>query len=248
MVIENENDLEELKKIGRIVALAREEMIKYIKPGITTAELDAMGEKILTQYGAHSAPKSEYDFPGTTCISINDVAAHGIPGKRAIKEGDLVNIDISAELNGYFADTGISIPVEPVASVGKRLCDCSKSAFFKGIEKAKAGAKINQIGRAIYNEAKRNGFTVIKDLTGHGIGKKLHDDPQYIPNYFNKSIDGLLANGVVLAVETFISTKAERVYEEDDGWTLRTTDGSLVAQYEHTIIVTQGEPIILTML
>lgn len=248
MIITSEKDLEALKKIGKIVALTREEMIKHIKPGITTAELDSIGEKVLLEHGAKSAPRHEYNFPGATCISINDIAAHGIPGDRVIKEGDLVNIDISAELDGYFADTGISIPVEPVSSLAKKLCECSKSAFYKAMEKARPGSKINQLGRAIHNEARNNGFTVIKDLTGHGIGRRLHEEPEYIPNFFDKSQDYLLKEGLVLAIEPFISATAEFTVQDNDGWTLRTEDGCLVVQYEHTIVVTKGEPIILTAL
>ena len=248
MIITSENDLNALKKIGRIVALAREEMVKSIKPGITTGELDLIGEKILSQYGAKSAPRYEYNFPGTTCISINDIAAHGIPGNAIIKKGDLVNVDISAELDGYFGDTGVTIPVEPASSLAKRLCECSKSAFYKALEKSKSGIKLNQIGRAIQNEARRNGFNVIKDLTGHGIGRKLHEEPEYVFNFFNKSEDYLLKEGLVLAIEPFISAGAEYTVEDNDGWTLRTEDRSLVAQFEHTIVITQGKPIILTEL
>lgn len=248
MIITSERDLEALKKIGRIVALAREEMIKNIKPGITTAELDRIGEEVLSQYGARSAPRYEYNFPGATCISINEVAAHGIPDERIVKEGDLVNIDISAELDGYFADTGVTITVEPSSSLAKKLCECSKSAFYKAMEKVRPGVKLNQIGRAIHNEARNNGFTVIKDLTGHGIGRRLHEEPEYVPNFFDKSQDYLLKEGLVLAIEPFISAGSEFTVEEKDGWTLRTEDKSLVAQYEHTIVVTKGEPIIITEL
>lgn len=246
MSIDSEKDLIALKKIGRIVALAREKMREAVKPGITTKELDRIGEKVLSQYGAKSAPLSEYGFPGATCISINDEVAHGIPGARIIQEGDLINIDVSAELDGYFADTGASMIVEPATALRQNLCDCSLKALRKGLEKAKAGSRINQIGRAIYNEARNHNFTVIRNLTGHGIGRRLHERPHEILNYYDWRANELLTDGLVLAVETFISSKAEYVVDSNDGWTLKTPDQSLVAQFEHTIVVTKNEPIILT--
>ncbi len=248
MSIDSEKDLIALRKIGKIVALAREEMIKAVRPGITTAELDDIGERVLSKYGAKSAPKYECDFPGTTCISLNDVAAHGIPSSRAVKEGDTVNIDVSAELDGHFGDTGATIPVGAVSSMKKNLIECSKSALNKAIEKAKAGTKINQIGRVIHSEAKKYGFTVIKNLAGHGIGKRLHEEPYDILNYCNRLDKRILTDGIVLAIETFISTGSEYALEENDGWTLKTPDGSFVAQFEHTIVVTRNKPIILTAL
>lgn len=246
MTIGSEKDLLALKRIGRIVALAREEMLKAVRPGITTKELDLIGENILAYYGAESAPKHEYNFPGSTCISINDEAAHGIPGSRIIAEGDSVNIDVSAVLDGYFADTGATTVVNPAHSIKNELCNCSVTALNKAISKAKAGTRINQIGRAIYNEAKSKGFTVLKDLTGHGIGRKLHEQPDNIFNYFDIRDDLILNEGLVLAIETFISTGAEYTYEHRNGWTYKTPNKSIVAQFEHTVVVTKGEPIILT--
>lgn len=246
MSIDTEKDFKALQKIGKIVALAREEMIKSVKSGITTKELDQIGRKVLAGCGARSAPKVSYRFPGYTCISVNDEAAHGIPGPRILKPGDSINIDVSAELNGYFADTGATIVLENQDAQKLALCQCSKNALFQGIAQAKAGAKINRIGKAIHNEAKRNGFTVIRNLTGHGIGRKLHEEPTYILNYFDPRDNQLLKSGLVLAIESFISTGAEYVRQTKNGWTLKTPDRSIVAQFEHTVIVTENQPIILT--
>jgi len=246
LTISSEKDLKALQKIGEIVSITREEMIKAAKPGLSTKELDRIGEKVLSSYGARSAPKFEYNFPGYTCISINDEAAHGIPDSRILKQGDIVNIDVSAELDGYFADTGATVVLSEYDNFRKKLCDCSKVALFKGIKKAKAGLKINQIGKAIYNQAKSNEFTVIKNLTGHGIGRRLHEEPSYILNYFDMWDNQILTAGLVLAIETFISTGAEYVIEDRNGWTLKTPDKSVVAQFEHTVVVTDNEPIILT--
>ncbi|HWQ78234.1 MAG TPA: type I methionyl aminopeptidase [Anaerovoracaceae bacterium] len=246
MTIGSDKDLKSLEKIGQIVSLAREEMIKAVRVGITTKELDRTGELVLLSYGAKSAPKAEYNFPGYTCISVNDEAAHGIPGSRVLEAGDIVNIDVSAELDGYFADTGATVSVSENNRIGKRLCDCSRSALAKGIDNARAGAAINQIGRAIHQEAKENGYTVIRNLTGHGIGRKLHEEPSHVLNYYNKWDRRILNIGLVLAIETFLSQKAEFVIEDKNGWTLRTSDRSRVAQFEHTVIVTEKEPIIIT--
>ncbi len=247
MSIETEQDLISLQKIGKIVALAREEMVKSAKPGMTTAQLDEIGKRILDQYGAVAAPKKEYNFPGTACISISPVAAHGIPDHTVLKEGDIVNIDVSAEFDGYYADTGATLVLQPDSSSWKqRLVECSSRALLKGLEKAKAGTRLNQIGRAIQNEARASGFQVIKNLSGHGIGRKLHEAPDSIVNYYEPRDSRLLRAGLVLAVETFISSGAEEVEEGSDGWALVTPDGSYVAQFEHTIVVTDKAPIILT--
>jgi methionyl aminopeptidase len=248
MIITNEQELEGLRKIGRIVALAREEMKRQAKPGMTTKELDLIGKKILDEHGAESAPEKEYDFPGTTCISVNEEVAHGIPGDRVLKDGDLINIDISAALDGYYADTGISFVIGQSDELKEKLCRTAESAFWEAMKKARAGAKKNQIGRAVWNEAKKNGFTVIKNLTGHGIGRSLHEKPDHILNYFDPMDSGLLKEGLVLAVEPFVSTGADYIVEGGDGWTFITPDKSLVAQCEHTIVITKGAPIILTAL
>lgn len=248
MIIKNEQDLEGLRKIGRIVALAREEMKRLAKPGMTTKELDLIGKRVLDEHGAESAPEKEYNFPGITCISVNEEVAHGIPGDRVIQDGDLVNIDISAALDGYYADTGISFVVGQGDELKTKLCQAAEDAFWAAMKKTKTGAKRNQIGRAVFNEARKNGFTVIENLTGHGIGRSLHEEPEHILNYFDPRDGALLKDGLVLAVEPFVSAGASHIVELGDGWTFVTPDKSLVAQCEHTIVVTKGEPIILTAL
>lgn len=247
MTIGSENDLIALRRIGKIVAIARETMLDHVRAGVTTAELDAIGKEVLERNGAIPAPSKEYGFPGTTCISINHVVAHGIPGEYVLKAGDVVNIDVSAALDGYYADTGSTAIVKPGGSALKeKLCACSLRALHKGIGKARAGARLSGIGRTIQQEARSDGFTVIRNLTGHGIGRKLHEEPEFILNYYDPRDTRLLTNGLVLAVETFVSTGAEYADEGEDGWALIAKDNSFVAQYEHTIVVTKNEPIILT--
>ncbi|MCA1053816.1 type I methionyl aminopeptidase [Rossellomorea aquimaris] len=246
MIVKTDEELHALKEIGRIVALIRDELKSQTKPGITTRELDEIAGKMFEEHGAVSGPKAEYDFPGYTCISVNEEVAHGIPGDRAIQDGDLVNIDVSGSKNGYYADTGISFVVGNGDPELEDLCEAALKSFEAGLRKAKAGSKLNGIGKAVHNEAKKNGYTVIKNLTGHGVGKSLHEKPDHILNYFDPWDNGLLKDGMVIAFEPFVSRRAQNVIEKGDGWTYITPDKSLVAQIEHTIIITKDEPIILT--
>lgn len=247
MIIQNEKDLESLKKVGKVVSVVREAMKAATVPGITTLELDMIAKDLFEEHGAVSAPKHDYDFPGYTCISVNDEVAHGIPGDRVIQDGDLVNIDVSAMLDGYYADTGISFVCGTGNEELEKLCKCAEDAFYAGLKKAKAGSKMNQYGKAVSNEARKNGFTIIENLTGHGIGRSIHEEPDHVVNTFDPWETEIFKNGMVVALEPFVSTKAREVVEGGDGWTYKTPDGSLVAQCEHTVVITKGEPIILTL-
>jgi methionyl aminopeptidase len=246
MIAKTADDFEGLKEIGRICAAIRDELVKNTKSGITTKELDEMAKELFDKEGAVSAPKGVYDFPGYTCISVNEEVAHGIPGDRVIQEGDVVNIDVSGSKNGYFADTGISIVVGEGDELLKNMCQVAKEAFEEGIKKAIPGSKKSRIGKVVYQTARKRGFTVIKNLTGHGIGRSIHESPEYIFNYFETEGDELLKEGMVIAVEPFISTLEEEVFEKGDGWTY-ITEKSFVAQYEHTMILTKDGPIIITL-
>jgi methionyl aminopeptidase len=245
MIAKTEEDFNGLKEIGKICAAIRDELVQRTIPGITTKELDDIAGELFEKAGAVSAPKGEYDFPGYTCISVNDEVAHGIPGKRVIQEGDLVNIDVSGSKNGYFADTGISFVVGEGEEVLTKICEVAKKAFEAGLKKAKPGSKKSGIGKVVSQTARQHGLTVIKNLTGHGIGRTIHEAPDHIYNYNDTWDDELLKDGMVIAFEPFISTLEEEVYQKDDGWTYA-TDKSYVAQYEHTIILTKNGPIIVT--
>lgn len=248
MIAKTKEDFENLKTIGRIVAEIRDALRNASKPGVTTKELDELAGRMFEENGAVSGPKGEYDFPGYTCISVNEEVAHGIPGNRVIKEGDIVNVDVSGSYNGYFADTGISFVVGDGYPEKEKLCEVAQSSFDRAMLKVKAGSRLNQIGKAVEREAKANGLHVIKNLTGHGVGKSLHEAPQYILNYYDAWDPTILKEGMVLAVEPFISQNAEHIVESGDGWTFVTPDKSLVAQIEHTVIVTNGEPLLITKL
>lgn len=248
MIVKTDEELEGLRAIGKIVAEIRETLKEATVPGITTKELDDMAGRLFSEKGAVSAPIDQYDFPGYTCISVNHQVAHGIPGSYEIQDGDLVNIDVSGSFGGFFADTGISFVAGTPDEQKQKLCDVAKSALDRALLKVKAGSSLNQIGKAVEREAKDHDLHVIKNLTGHGIGTSLHEEPQHVLNYYDPWDKQLLKDGMVLAVEPFISQKAEHVVELDDGWTFVTPDKSLVAQIEHTIVVTKGQPIILTQL
>lgn len=246
MSIESEKDLLGLMRIGRIVGLCLQEMIQAVKPGMTTAELDAIGEKFLKGHGARSAPIITYNYPAWTCISINDEVAHGIPGSRVIQEGDLVNVDVSAELGGFFADTGASVPVPPITPEVQMLCDCTREALQSAIDAARAGARMNAIGGAVERVAKQCGLSIIRELNGHGVGRRLHEEPRNVFNYYTHRAKDRLVNGMVFTLEPFLTLGTGRIYTEKDGWTLKTQDRKLGCQYEHTIVVTEGAPILVT--
>ncbi len=247
MTIETENDLNELRSIGKIVAVVLKEMMNRTEPGMTTAELDQIGKALLESYGAQSAPKLTYGFPGYTCISINEEAAHGIPGERVIQPGDLVNIDVSAEKNGYFADTGGSFVVPPSDYLKDRLIASTKLALSKAAGQTRAGSPLNMIGKTIQKVAKQKGLRVIKNLCSHGVGRGLHEEPKEIPGYYEPKDTRRLHEGLVITIEPFLSTRSRFVTESDDGWTLLGGQGNLSAQFEHTMVITKGKPILLTL-
>ncbi len=247
MVVESEEDVKSLKVIGHVCAMALQKMMNKARPGMTTGELDAIGGEFLKKEGAVSAPQAMYQFPGATCISISPVIAHGIPGDTVLKEGDLINIDVSAEMDGYFGDTGASMVVGKLVPEYEKIFEATKSALAKALQAAKAGEPLSNIGRAVQEEAKRNGFNVITDLTGHGIGHKLHEEPASVHNFYKSDERFILTDGLVLAIEPFLTTGKGHVVEKKDGWSLQTVDRTIAAQFEHTIIVTKNEPIILTI-
>ena len=247
MSIRSAEELEGMKKVAEAVAVTLRRMCDYAQPGMSTLELDQYGQSILSSFGAVSAPNSEYNFPGCTCISVNQEAAHGIPSSRVVlREGDLVNVDVSAVLNGFFGDNGCSFVLGEDKQHLQPLATASRDILLGAIARIKGGVKIASIGAYIESEAKKRGFTTIKNLVGHGIGYKLHEAPEELPNFNDKFNRGRFSKNSVIALETFISTQARYVYEQADGWTLKANDGSFVAQHEHTLLVTDGAPVILT--
>lgn len=246
MTIENEAELAALLRIGRIVGLTLQHMAAALEPGMSTAALDEIGARFLRRQGARSAPILTYNFPGHTCISVNDEAAHGIPGARLIQPGDLVNIDVSAELDGYFADTGSSFGVPPLCDTRRRLLATGRLALDAAIGAARAGQRLSAIGRAVERVARPAGFQIIRELGGHGVGRGLHEAPHAIPHYYHPRARNRLRAGQVLTLEPFLTTGKPHIRKAADGWTLRTVDGALAAQFEHTVVITRGRPVVVT--
>jgi methionyl aminopeptidase len=245
LTVNSEVDVEGLFAAGRAVRAAFELMRSSAEPGITTAELDAIGESCLTQFGARSAPQLYYDFPGATCISVNEQAAHGIPSQRRLADGDMINIDVSAELNGYVADMGESFVVGTSTAAQRKLCEGVQTAVAAALERVRAGRSLNVIGRAVQQVADRLGFQVVENLGSHGVGRSIHEDPSYVP-IDNPLEQRRLGAGQVLTIEPFFTTGASRVQQESDGWTLTVPSGDMVAQFEHTLIVTDSGPLVVT--
>ncbi|MGV8092150.1 MAG: type I methionyl aminopeptidase [Mangrovibacterium sp.] len=247
MSITGDSELVGMQMASEAVACTLKKMADYAQPGMTTKELDDYGAKILSEFGAKSAPFLTYGFPGCTCISIGNEFCHGIPSnKRILKEGDLVNIDVSAELNSFWADNGASFVLGNDINRHQKLVDASKEILLKAITQIKGGVRISEIGYLIETEAKNRGYKVIKNLGGHGVGKSLHEQPDSLLNYRDRFDQRRFRKNSVVAIETFISTTSTYAVELNDGWTMVGNMGGYMAQHEHTIVVTDGEPIILT--
>lgn len=245
MSITGPEELEGMRAVGRVVRLMIEAMKQAVRPGVTTAELDEVGAAVMQKHGAKSAPVLVYNFPGTNCISINEEAVHGIPGARALREGDLVKLDVTVEKDGFMADAAVTVPVGKVSEENQKLIACAERAFSKAMLVARAGFRVSEIGRVVEREVRRNGFSVIRDLGGHGIGRTIHEEPR-VPNYADPEARQILTEGLVITVEPIIAAGSGRAFVAADGWTVRTADGRPSAHYEHTLVVTKGEPILLT--
>lgn len=247
MSITKEAELIGMKNASEAVACTLKEMRDYAQPGMTTKHLDNYGAKILSDFGAKSAPYLTYGFPGWTCISVNDEFCHGIPSdNRKLKEGDLINIDVSAELDGFWSDNGNSFVLGEDLNQHQKLIDASKQILYKAINHIKGGIRISDIGHLIETEAKKRGYKVIKNLTGHGVGRSLHEEPGEIANYRDRYNQTRFKKNSVVAIETFISTTSTYAKTLPDGWTMVGNKGGFMAQHEHTIVITDRNPIILT--
>ncbi|GAB4108646.1 MAG: type I methionyl aminopeptidase [Roseiflexaceae bacterium] len=246
MTIETPQDMQGLLAIGRVVGQTLAYLRGQVQPGVTTQELDDMARDFLQQRGARSAPMLAVGFPRTICISINEEAAHGLPGDRRVAAGDLVKLDVSAELGGYFADAAITVAVAPVAPAHQRLCDCAAAALQAAVAAARARQPLNQIGRAAEQVALRQGYRIVRALTGHGVGRNLHEAPRTVPHYYDPQARLPLHEGLVLAIEPHVTSGDGRVVDGADGWTISTRDRKRVAAFEHTVVVTNGAPIVIT--
>jgi methionyl aminopeptidase len=243
--INEPEELEALRAAGAVVRRVLEAMKREVRPGVTTAQLDAIGAAVMAENGARSAPATVYKFPGSNCISLNEEAVHGVPGARELRSGDLLKLDVTIEKDGFMADAAETVAVGEVTPEAQRLIACARRAFEKAMLVARAGFRVSEIGRAVEREVRRDGFSVIRELGGHGIGRTIHEQPR-IPNYPDPEARELLTEGLVIAVEPIIAAGSGRAILAEDGWTMKTADRRPAAHYEHTIVVTKGAPILLT--
>ncbi len=234
-----------MRAAGKVVRKMIEAMKQAVRPGVTTRELDEVGAEVMRQQGAKSGPRMVYQFPGTSCISLNDEAVHGIPGDRVVKAGDLVKLDVTIEKDGFMADAAVTVAVGEVPEASRRLIECAERAFEKAMLVARDGFRVSEIGRVVEREVRRSGFSVIRDLGGHGIGRTIHEEPR-VPNYADPAANSILTEGLVITVEPIIAAGSGRAVLAKDGWTVRTADGKASAHYEHTLVITKREPILLT--
>jgi methionyl aminopeptidase len=247
IIIRSHREIEHLKKSNIIVAEVFQELKKAIKPGITTKELDQITETIILSKGALPAFKGYRGFPASLCVSINEEVVHGIPGQRRLKEGDIVSLDVGVNLNGYFGDGAITLPIGDVDREAKRLLEVTERALYTGIEQAKVGNRLFDISYAIQSWVEDHGFSVVRDFVGHGIGKDLHEEPQ-IPNFGSPHQGPRLERGMIFALEPMVNEGTYEVKILSDGWTVVTADGKRSAHFEHTIAITDGGPEILSIL
>jgi methionyl aminopeptidase len=247
MTITTEEQLEGLRRIGVIVADCLLTMQRAMEPGMSTRELDFIGRDFLAAHGATSAPRLTYNFPGYTCISVNHEMAHGLPSDRRLQAGDLVNIDVSAEKDGFFADTGGSSILPPESKVKRQLCSATQQALKDAMKVARAGQPLRMIGKAIEERAQKHGLSIIRNLGSHGVGGALHEEPEFIAPFYDPKDRRMLRENMVITIEPFLSTGARFAEDAGDGWTLRSSPKFLTAQFEHTMVITKGEPIVLTV-
>jgi methionyl aminopeptidase len=244
MSIKSEADWRGLRRAADVARETLDALEAHVRAGITTGELDAVASAIFKKRGARSAPALVYGFPGTVLISVNDEIVHGVPGTRELRAGDLVKLDVTVERDGYISDAARSVIIDEGSHAAARLRACAIAAFDASLAVARAGNKISDIGRVVEREVRGRGFTVVRGLSGHGVGRTIHEPPT-VHNHYVPS-RALLEEGMVLTIEPLISAGSADVVTDEDGWTLRTADGSLAAHHEHTLVITKGAPVLLT--
>jgi methionyl aminopeptidase len=247
IICKTPREIEIMREAGRIVALTHEELKKHIRPGITTKELDVIAEQFILKQGAIPSFKGYNGFRGSICASVNDELVHGIPGDRVLKNGDIISIDIGAKYNGYHGDSAWTYPVGEVEEETKRLLEVTEQSLFLGLTEAKPGERLSNISHAIQTYVEANGFSIVREYVGHGVGQDLHEDPQ-IPHYGPPNKGPRLKPGMVLAIEPMVNAGSQYVKTLADDWTVVTVDGRMCAHFEHTIAITETGYEILTKL
>ena len=245
MSIKTAQELAGMERAGRVTRAVLNAMKTAVRPGISTRELDEVGASVMRSLGGRSAPKLVYAFPGENCISVNEEITHGVPSERKLVDGDLVKLDVTVEVGGFMADACETIGVGSIKQESKRLIDCASRAFQSGLSVVRPGARAFDIGKAIHKTVNAAGFSVVRDLTGHGIGRTIHEGPT-IPNEFDRRCSDILTEGLVFTIEPLIAIGTPKTVTMKDGWTIRTRDRSLAAHHEHTVLVTRDGARLLT--
>lgn len=245
-LVTEKEDVQTLRRCGLIVADMLERLSKEVAVGVTTGALDEMAGEMLKEHGANSAPRKVYNFPGNICVSLNDEAVHGVPGPRAIQPGDMVKLDVTVELDGWITDAARTVMVEPLDTQADLLARCSETALIRSLALAREGRCVWEIGLAVETIVKKAGFRVLRQLCGHGVGRSIHEPP-VIPNFYDRRYRDKLKAGMVITIEPILALTTEDIITADDGWTLKTRDGSLSSHFEHSLLITEREPIILTL-
>jgi methionyl aminopeptidase len=245
MTLKSTQEIAKMRAAGRVVANALEEMRAFVRPGVTTAQIDAVGEAAIRRAGATPSFKGLYDFPGSVCVAVNDQVVHGIPGKRALKAGDIISLDTGALLDGWHSDATITVPVGEIDEETTRLVETTHGALLAGIDQCRSGRRVGDIGHAIQRYAESRGYGVVRQYVGHAIGRRVHEDPQ-VPNFGSPGTGTLLRKGMVLTIEPMLTIGSYETHTLPDKWTVVTNDGKRAAQFEHTVAITDGEPQILT--
>ena len=244
MSITSADDLEGIKHAGAVVAAALAAMKTAVRPGVTPARLDAICGEVFDEYGAVSAPRLEYGAPVHAFVSVNADVVHGLPTNRPLEPGDVVKLDVTPNVGGFVADAALTVVVPPASKVATRLVACTEAAFWAALRVAQAGRPLHVLGRAVEREVKRCGFYVLRELAGHGVGRAIHETPEVL-NFYRPG-DAKLTEGLVIAVEPMVATRAGRVTTRADGWTLGVRPGTLTAHFEHTVVITRGKPLVVT--
>ena len=247
IIIKTEKEIDLMRQAGKIVAETLLLVEKKVKPGVTTAELDRIAEEFITKHGAKPSFKGLYGFPASLCISVNDQVVHGIPGDYVLKEGDIISVDCGAEINGFHGDAARTFAVGEISEDARKLIEVTEESFFKGLEVAIAGNKLTDISHNIQKHIEANGFSVVRDFVGHGIGKSVHEDPE-VPNFGRPGRGPKLVDGMALAIEPMVNMGTYRVKTAGDDWTVVTADKSLSAHYENTVVILPDGPEILTLI
>ena len=245
ITLKSPSEIELMRRAGKITAAARALAGEMVKPGVTTREIDRAVEQFIRKNGAVPSFLNYHGYPGSACISVNDEVIHGIPGNRVLKEGDIVSVDVGAYIGGFHGDCAATFPCGKISEEAQRLIDVTRESFFRGIAKAKEGNRVFDISAAVQEYVEANGFTVVREFVGHGIGRQLHESPE-VPNYGTAGRGPRLLRGMTLAIEPMVNAGAASIRQLSDGWTVKTLDGRLSAHYENTVLITDGEPEILT--